>query len=84
MYKGKKKLCDIEFLKKQNLPGPFTRSNEVSRYLGSDINDAVKNKHLYIEVRLAKRTCLSLKPSSSTFKLKRAVRSLMPDEYGRT
>ena len=53
-----KKLCDIEFLKKQNPPGPFTRSNEVSHYLGSDINDAVKNKRLYIEFRLAKRTCL--------------------------
>ena len=76
------KLCDIEFLKKQNPPGPFTRSNEVSNYFGSYINDAVKNKRLYIEIRLAKRTCLSLKPSFSIFRLKRAERNLLSDEYG--
>ena len=76
------KLCDIEFLKKQNPPGPFTRSNEVSNYLSSYINDAVKNKRLYIEIRLAKRTCLSLKPSFSIFRLKRAGRNLLSDEYG--
>ena len=75
------KLCDIEFLKKQNPPGPFTRSHEVSHYLGSDNNDVVKNKRLYIEVRLAKTTCLSLKPSSSIFRLKRAGRKLSSDEY---
>ena len=75
------KLCDIEFLKKQNPPGPLIRSNEVSNYLGSDINDAVKNKCLYIEIRLAKRTCLLLKPSSSIFRLERAGRSLASDEY---
>ena len=76
------KLCDIEFLKKQNPPGPFTRSNKVSNYFGSYINDAVKNKRLYIEIRLAKRTCLSLKPSFSIFRLKRAGRNLLSDEYG--
>ena len=75
------KLCDIEFLKKQNPPSPLIRSNEVSNYLGSDINDAVKNKCLDIEIRLAKRTCLLLKPSSSIFRLERAGRSLASDEY---
>ena len=75
------KLADMEILKiKQNPPGPFTRSNEISDYLG-DNNDAVKNKQLYIEVRLAKK--LSLKPSSSLFRLKRAGRNLTSDEYGK-
>ena len=51
--------------------------------LGSDNNDAVKNKRLYIEVRLAKRTCLSLKPNSSISRLKGVGRNLTTDEYGK-
>ena len=66
------KLTDIEFLKKQNPPGPFTRSIEVSDYLVSDNDDAVKNKRLYIELILVKRTCLSLKLSFSIFRLNKA------------
>ena len=35
------KLSDIEFLKKQNPHGSFTRSNQVSNYLGCDHNDVI-------------------------------------------
>ena len=52
------KLADIEFLKNQNPPGPFTRSNQVSDYLGYDHNDVIKNKRLYVEVRLVKNVML--------------------------
>ena len=52
------KLADIEFLKNQNPPGPFTRSNQVSDYLGCDHNDFIKNKRLYVEVRSAKKNML--------------------------
>ena len=62
-----RKLADIVFLKKQNPPGPFTRYNKVSDYLGNDNNEAVKDKQLCIEVRLVKSRCLSLKLSSSLF-----------------
>ena len=35
------KLTDMEFLKNQNSPGRFTRSNQVSDYLGCDHNDVI-------------------------------------------
>ena len=47
------KIADIELLKNQNPPGPFTRSNRVFNYLGCDHNNVIKNKRLYVEVRLA-------------------------------
>ena len=46
---------DIEFLKNQNPPGPFTWPKQVLDYLGCYHNDVIKNKSLYIEVRLAKK-----------------------------
>ena len=46
MRTEERKLAVIEFLKKQNHHGPFPRANEVCDYLGSDNNDAVKNKLL--------------------------------------
>ena len=52
-----RQFADIEFLKKTKSSFfNFTISNKVSDYLDSDNNDAVKNKQLYTEVRLAKRT----------------------------
>ena len=52
------KLKDLEFLKSQNLPGPFSTSEEVDMYMDGDETDRVKNHRLYIEVRYAKKTCL--------------------------
>ena len=83
MCTDEQKLSDIEFLKSQNCPGSFTRSNQVSDYLGSDHNDGIKNKRLYVEVRLVKKTCLSIKPSSSVFRLKRSGNYLTSDEYAK-
>ena len=40
-----------------------------------------KNKRLYIEIRYAKNTCLSLKHSSSVFTLRRKNRNLSSEEY---
>ena len=77
------KIADIELLKNQNPPGPFTRSNRVFDYLGCDHNDVIKNKRLYVEVRLAKKTCLSIKRSSSVFRLKRGGKNLTSDEYAK-
>ena len=71
-------------MKKQHPPGPFTRPEEVSDYLAStSCDDAIKNRRLYVEVRLAKKTCLSLKPTSSIFKLKRDGKNLETTEYAK-
>ena len=79
----KRKLADIEFLKMENPPGSFTRCNEVFDYLDSNHTVDANNKHIYVEVRLAKNTYLSLKPSSSIFMLKGAGRNLTSDDYTR-
>ena len=44
----------MEFVKKQQHPGLFTRSEEVSTYLAStSCDDANKNKRWYVGVQLA-------------------------------
>ena len=51
------KLKDLEFLKKQTIPGPFTTSDEVQSFIDTAIDDAeLKNKRMYIEVRYARKT----------------------------
>ena len=44
------KLRDLELLKNQALPGPFTSSQKVLSYLSSDESEETKNERLYIEV----------------------------------
>ena len=79
IYASKNKHFLILFLK--NTPGPFTRP-EVSDYLGCDHNDVIQNKRYYVEVRLV-QTRLSMKPSSSVFRLERAGNNLASDEYSK-
>ena len=77
------KLADLDYLKKQKPIGPFTSSNEVSSYLlNEEIDEDTKNKRLYIEVRYARKTSLSLKPTASVFRLKKQYVNLSCEEYG--
>ena len=61
----------LDFLKKKPPPGPFSTEAEVREYMSSEVEDEMKNKRLYNEVRYAKITCMSLKPTAEVFRLKR-------------
>ena len=57
------KLEDLAFLISADPahPGPFDRGDQVKSYLDNQsINEKVKNHRLYIEIRYARNTSLSL------------------------
>ena len=62
--------------------GPFTKEEQVDDFLKrTDLEDAVKNKRLYIEVRFAKNSSLSYPKSSDIFRLKQKGKNLSTSEY---
>ena len=79
--KDNAKLKDLEFLKSQG--GPFTKKEEVEDYLkkSSNITENERNSQLYIEVRYARSTSLSLKETAKVFRLKRGGKKLQTNEY---
>ena len=79
----KKKLQDLEFLKAQTPPGPFTSADEVEKYMKDevDVDEAEKNERLYVEVRYAKMSTSNMKRSSAVFRLKKNYKKLESDDY---
>ena len=73
------KYKDLEFLKQHD--GPFTTAEEVKEFNRKTPEGEEKNKRLYIEVRYAKNTCLSLKHTASVFRLKENHKKLTTDQY---
>ena len=71
----------LEKLKKEDIPGPFTNEDEIKRYLLHQVEDDIKNKHMYDEVRYARISCMSLKPTAAVFRLKRNHKNLTTDKY---
>jgi hypothetical protein len=78
MKKDASKLKDLEFLKSQDFPGPFTNSEDVQTYCDMDITENSKQGRLYVEVRYAKATCMSLnmKSLNSFFRLRQNGKKL--------
>jgi hypothetical protein len=70
----KRRNKDLNALK--NMGGPFTSSSEVDNYMSSDIEDAVKLQRLYMEVRYARDTSLSIPKTSDIFRLMKDHRKL--------
>ena len=66
---------------KEDITGPFTNEDEIKRYLLHQIDDDRKNKHMYDEVRYARISCMSLKPTAAVFCLKRNPKNLTTEEY---
>ena len=60
LKKDASKLKDLEFLKHQQIPGPFTAVEDIKTFIESDLEDKKKQDRLYVEVRYAKATCLSM------------------------
>ena len=71
----------LEFLKKEQYPGPFTTVEEVKLFLESLLEDKIKNNRLYKEIKYARMTCMSLQPTAAIFRLMRNHRKLETKEY---
>ena len=64
------------------LGGPFTNPEQVQSYLDDPQHEASsKNKRLYLEIRHAKNSSLSLPQCSDIFRLKRQGKNLPSAEY---
>ena len=62
--------------------GPFTKPEQVNMFMeSSELEEVAKNKRLYIEIRHAKNSSLSLPKSSDIFRLKRKGKNLPSKEY---
>ena len=71
----KRKLSDLEKLVAQG--GPFTRSKQVDDFLKRKrLSDKDKQDRLYLEVRYARDTTLSLPKSSDLFRLRESYQAL--------
>ena len=81
LKKDADKLKDLEFLKAQTIPGPFTSKEEVDEFLEREKDEILMNERLYIEVRYAKATCQSMTNPSKFFKLKRNGKDFASEEY---
>lgn len=62
--------------------GPITTPEQVTQFMDrSDVDEKTKNTRLYLEVRFAKNSSLSLPKSSDIFRLKRKGKNLPSKEY---
>ena len=76
----KRKNKDLEELK--SLGGPFTSLNEIDEFLSSSrFDESDKEKRMYIEVRYARDTSLTLPKSSPIFRLKDNHKNLPIAKY---
>ena len=73
----RRKTKDLEKLK--CMSGPFTMSSQVDEYLKSD--DSNKVERLYMEVRYARDTSLSMPKNSDIFRLMKDQRRLSEETY---
>ena len=60
----------MEFLRRQQPPGPFTSAEEVDEFMAmTEIDEEERQKRLYIEVRYAKMSSSGMKRSCNIFRL---------------
>ena len=74
------KLNDLEFLKKQNIPGPFTSPRDVEKLMRTEPESENENDY-YIENWFQRNTSQTLKKVSPVFRLKRDDKN---DDQSRT
>lgn len=72
---------DLEFLK--SFGGPFTSIESLDNFVQSSILEKDKQMRLYIEVRFAKYSSITIKRDEEIFRLIRNHRKLNVDEYAR-
>ena len=73
---------DLNFLKNQIPPSPFTSVEELKSYMmNKNLTEKEKNTRMYVEVRYARTTSLTLKENASVFRLKINGKNLETKEY---
>ena len=81
---NKKRECnnlkDLEFLKTQKIPGPFTKSEEVTNFMSMEKDEGLKNNRMYIEGRYLKNMCTRMKSSAPEFRLRLGGKKLQADK----
>ena len=70
----RRRVKHLDKLKKEG--GPFTKPEEVEGFIASDLSEKEKQDRLYIEVRFARDTTLSLPKKSELFRVKEKYKSL--------
>ena len=70
------KLQDLEYLKQQSNPGPFTSTEQVKTFMKQIPEFKEKKQRMYIEVRFQKNTSKFLKKDNAIFCLKRDWKNL--------
>ena len=70
------KLDDLDFLAKQNKPGPLTTSESVGTFMENEPESPAKNERMYSEIRFQRNLCQSLKKEAAVFRLKRNGKNL--------
>ena len=71
----------LETLRKEEVSGPFISDEEVRDYVNRGYDEETKVKRLYNEVRYARMSSISLKPTAAVFRLKRNYKNLPSEEY---
>ena len=74
-------LKDTEFLKSQNIPGPFTSVEEVEKFMDAQPESTEKNQRMYREVRFHRMTSSRKKESDPVFRLKQSGKNLETIDY---
>ena len=67
---------DLEYLKQQSNPGPFTSTEQVKTFMKQIPESKEKKQRMYIEVRFQKNTSKFLKKDNAIFRLKRDGKNL--------
>ena len=75
------KLQDLEYLKQQSNPGPFTSTEQVKTFMEQIPESKEKNQQMYIEVRFQKNTSKFLKKDNAIYRLKRGRKNLPTSDY---
>ena len=75
------KLDDLDFLAKQNKPGPLTTSESVGTFMENEPESPAKNERMYREIRFQRNSSQSLKKEAAVFRLKRNGKNLETSEY---
>ena len=71
--------ADLQKLK--TLGGPFSSSAEVKLFAASDLHEEDKVARLYLEVRLARDSCVSFPKNSDIFRLLKSYKKLSSQAY---
>ena len=75
------KLKDLEFLRNQIPPGPFTKPEDVNSFMEDIPESKDMNNRMFIEIRFQKNTSTAMWKNVEVFKLKKNHQNLDASDY---